>query len=76
MNPFGLVCQSVVTAFWLQVDFWMDPVKDPSASNFCIPGWAVRPVARADQAYFELVSQKEKIVIHKTGDDDLDFAVS
>lgn len=60
----------------LQVDFRMEPVRDPLAANLCVPGWASRSVSRADQAYFDLSSRFVDAVIIKNGDDDLDIEVS
>ena len=35
-----------------QVNFFIEPTKDPTASDLCLPAWAARTVTRADQAYF------------------------
>ena len=51
-----------------QVDWWMDPCKDPITSDFCVPGWAAKAVTRVDQAYFEQASVPIDVVFYKTGD--------
>lgn len=59
-----------------QVDFWMEPLKDHLNATMCIPGWAARPVSRADQAFFELKSIDCTVLLHKTGESDLDFSAT
>lgn len=45
----------------------MDNVKEPLATDLCVPAWTVRTVSRADQAYFDSSHYQEKVVIYHTG---------
>jgi len=54
----------------------MEPLKDHLNATMCIPGWAARPVSRADQAFFELKSIDCTVLLHKTGESDLDFSAT
>ena len=49
-----------------QVDFYMEPVKEPLAGDMCLPGWAAKVVSRADQAWFESKLIKHNVVIYIT----------
>eukprot|EP00435_Cladocopium_sp_Y103_P034910 s1306_g9.t1 len=53
-----------------KVDFFMEPVKDTLATDFCLPAWASKVVSRADQAWFETQNVAAKIVIFRTGNGD------
>lgn len=53
----------------------MEPVRDVLASDLCIPGWSARSVSKADQAFFETCIKLEKVVLYRSGDNDLDISV-
>ena len=67
MNPCG--CAAA------KVDYYMEGPKDCLTTDYIVPAWAARVVARADQSYFQISTQRPKAIIIKTGPSMLDFDV-
>ena len=59
----------------IEVKFHMEPMSNCLANDVCVPAWATRVVSRNDQAFFHTTSIDVKIIIFKTGKEDLQFDV-